>query len=101
MPKSNLPNSGCIFGMGRHVEALVSRVWHDSIAVSDVYLSYYGSVEKKQTRQVSDVAKGMYALRAGMLSEEGVDTDLWGNHYYGEHPYVANLCALRADLLTL
>lgn len=61
---------------GVDVEALASLAWRYVIAVYDVDLSYYGSVDRKRTRDVSDVVKEMLALVSRPLIEEGGDVDL-------------------------
>lgn len=73
-------------------------MWRDVIAIDDIDLSYYGSDDSKSTLHVTDVVTGILALAGGPFVEEGVDVDIWRYRYYGERPYVSNLCALPAEV---
>lgn len=73
-------------------------MWQRIITVDDIDRSYYGSVDAKRTRHVSEVAKGMLSLASGPLVDEEIDVDFWHYRYYGERRYVANLCAMPAEL---
>lgn len=82
----------CKFYWGVDYVVLPSRVWQRFITVYDMYFSYHATADAKRAHQVNNVAKGMFPLAGGPLVEDGVDVDLSRYPYFGERPYVANLC---------
>lgn len=67
--------------------------------MDDIDISYYGSADSRRTRHVADVSEGMFEFACGPSVEEDVDFDFWHYRYYGERPYVENLCALPEYLV--
>lgn len=77
--------------------ALASLVWQLIIAVDDVNLANYGTIDAKRARHVAAVDKCLQWFAGGLLVDEDVDVDLWRYRVYSERAYVANLCAFTAE----
>lgn len=46
-----------------------------------------------------NIANGMLTIPSGPFVEADVDVEIWRYSYYGEHMYLANLCALPTETL--
>lgn len=57
------------------------------------------TLEVKRSRHVAEVEKAMLALPSGPLVEDDVGVEICRYLYYGERPYVENVCALPAETL--
>lgn len=73
-------------------EALSSRVWKRIIAVDDIDMANYGTMEMKRKRHCAALAKRLLTFGCGTLIDDDVDVDLWCYWIYSERLYVAFLC---------
>lgn len=82
-------------------DALASLVWQRFIAVDDINLANFGTIDMKRTGHVAAVARDLQTFAGGPLADDDVDVKMWGYRLYSERPYVTNLCSFTdEDLVT-
>lgn len=65
-------------------EALSYRVWKRIIAVDDIYLAIFGTMDVNRTRHVVAVVKGLQTFAGGFSVDEYVDVDLCRYRVFSE-----------------